>query len=79
MTWDEIKEGGSQHYKNDNGGAELIDVFRDLKPHEDLTALEVKALTDVAKYACRMLKNGTNLKDLQKIQHYTSMCQWRIM
>lgn len=76
MTWDEIKQGGSSHYKA--GEVEPIDLLRDLKPHHSLTALEVKALTDNIKYSFRMLQMGTNTKDLGKIQHYTAMCQWRL-
>jgi len=76
MTWDEIKQSGSEHYKT--GTVEPIDLLRDLKPDPSLTALEVKALTDNIKYSFRMLQKGTNTKDLAKIQHYTAMCQWRL-
>jgi hypothetical protein len=76
MTWDKIKQSGSEHYKT--GTVEPIDLFRDLKPHESLTALEVKALTDCIKYAYRMLRKGTNTGDLGKIKHYTTMCEWRL-
>jgi len=75
MTWEEIKQNGSVHYKT--GAVEPIDLLRDLKPHESLTALEVKALTDNIKYSFRMLQKGLNVADLEKIQHYTAMCQWR--
>jgi len=75
MTWEEIKKSGSEHYKT--GAIEPIDLLRDLKPHENLTALEVKALTDNIKYSFRMLQKGLNPSDLGKIQHYTAMCQWR--
>lgn len=76
MTWEEIKQSGSKHYKT--GTVEPIDLLRDLEPHPDLTALEVKALTDNIKYSFRMLQNGLNTSDLEKIQHYTAMCQWRL-
>lgn len=76
MTWDKIKQSGSEHYKT--GTVEPIDLFRDLKPHESLTALEVKALTDNIKYSFRMLQKGINVADLEKIRHYTAMCLWRL-
>jgi len=76
MTWEEIKQSGSDHYRT--GAVEPIDLLRDLKLHPSLTALEVKALTDNIKYSFRMLQKGLNASDLGKIQHYTSMCQWRL-
>ena len=69
--WERIKRNGSDHYKG--GAVEPIDLFRDLRPHESLTALQVKALTDNIKYSYRMLTQGINPKDCGKIQHYTDM------
>ena len=76
MTWEEIKQSGSDHYKA--GAVEPIDLLRDLKPDSSLTALEVKALTDCIKYAYRMLRKGTNTSDLGKIKHYATMCEWKL-
>ena len=75
--WDRIKRNGSKHYKG--GTVEPIDLFRDLQPHESLTALQVKALTDNIKYSYRMLTQGVNPKDCGKIQHYTDMALYVCM
>lgn len=76
MTWEEIKQQGSNHYKTES--IEPIDLLRDVKPHHSLTALEIKALADNIKYSFRMLQKGLNELDLDKVQHYTAMCQWRL-
>lgn len=71
MKWEEIKAKGSSHYKS--GGTEPIDLYRSIKPHPSLTALDVKALTDNIKYSYRMLTRGANESDCNKIIHYTEM------
>ncbi len=72
-TWDELKRGGSKHYKTN--GAEPIDLFRAVVPHPYLTVMEVKALSDAIKYAFRMLQTGTNRKDCDKIIHYIRLAK----
>ena len=71
MTWDDVKRKGSKHYKA--GKIEPIDIYRDIQPHPSLTALDIKALTDNIKYSYRMLTNGANKEDCDKIIHYTEM------
>lgn len=70
-AWQELKKTGSGHYKG--AAVEPIDLFRDVKPHPDLTALQVKALTDCIKYAFRQLTRGANASDCDKIAHYIEM------
>jgi len=70
-AWNELKKTGSGHYKA--ASIEPIDLLRDLKPHPDLTALQVKALTDCIKYAYRQLTGGANISDCGKIVHYIEM------
>jgi len=71
MTWDEVKQKGSRHYKT--GRVEPIDLFKHTKPDASLTALDIKALTDCIKYAYRMLTTGVNFSDCDKIIHYIEM------
>jgi hypothetical protein len=66
--WDKLKRKGSAHYKS--GGIEPIDLYKDLQPNPSLNALQVKGLTDIIKYAYRMLSLGMNDKDIDKIDHY---------
>lgn len=68
-TWDECKKRGSAHYKT--GGTEPVDLYKDIKPHESLSAFAIKALTDNIKYSYRMLNKGVNLSDCDKVIHYT--------
>ena len=70
-SWQELKQSGSEHYKA--GEVEPIDLIKNVKPHESLTALQVKALTDNIKYSYRMLRKGANHSDCDKIIHYTKM------
>ena len=72
-AWEAAKHDGSTHYKT--GGIEPIDLYRAIKPHPDLSALDVKALTDCIKYAARMLKKGLNDSDINKIRHYLVLVQ----
>jgi len=74
MTWDDIKRKGSKHYKA--GKIEPIDMYRDIKPHQSLSTLDIKALSDIIKYAYRMLTNGSNTEDCNKIIHYTEMVRF---
>lgn len=73
-TWEGIKQKGSKHYKA--GKVEPIDMMRDIIPHGSLTALDVKALTDNIKYSYRMLINGANISDCNKIIHYMEMVKF---
>jgi hypothetical protein len=71
--WDELKGKGSSHYKVDSGGVEPIDLFRSAKPHESYNAFDTKALTDVIKYAFRLLTRGYLASDVEKILHYMEL------
>jgi hypothetical protein len=73
-SWEDIKKIGSKHYKA--GKIEPIDLFRDIQPNQNLTALDIKALTDAIKYAYRMLVNGSNKSDCGKIIHYMKMVEY---
>jgi hypothetical protein len=70
-AWDILKMQGSDHYKG--GLVEPIDLFRDLKAHDSLTVLQVKALSDCIKYAYRQLTKGMDKKDCEKINHYIAL------
>jgi hypothetical protein len=63
--WDELKSGGSDHYKNeDECGIEPIDLYRAGKMFREY------ALTSIIKYAYRNrseLGNPLSEKDLDKI------------
>ena len=73
--WDELKKDGENHYKT--GGIELVDLFRDMKPHASLSVADVSALTSIMRYATRMLLAGTNGVDLKDIKTYAGMCLLR--
>jgi hypothetical protein len=69
-TWDEIKQGGSVHYKV--GGVEPIDLYR------AGGALRDFALCSIIKYAFRNIQHGTDAgpvktRDMDKIIHYAEM------
>lgn len=70
-TWKELKQRGTAHYKTK--GVELIDLYRAATPSNKLTALQIKGLTDIMKYAYRMLVNGVNESDCEKIKHWIDM------
>ena len=72
-TWKSIKQRGSKHYKK--GGVELIDVFKDLKPHPSLTVLDIYSLCNAMKYPLRQLTRGKRKSDLTKIHHYIDMAE----
>lgn len=69
--WAEAKQRGSQHYKT--GKVEPIDLYRSAKPHESYNAFDIKALTDVIKYAFRLLTRGYMASDVDKIIHYMEL------
>lgn len=75
-TWEELKQKGSPHYKNEQSSVELIDLWRYMKPHPSLTVGQIKGLTDTMKYAYRMLKSGIDdkfLSDCNKVIHYNQL------
>ena len=69
--WDEIKKKGAKHYKG--APIEVIDLLRGVKMHRGITALQAKGLNDMIKYAYRMLVDGVNENDCNKISHYCDM------
>lgn len=73
-TWDSLKHQGSNHYKT-LGGIEPIDLYRSAIPHSTYNAFDIKALTDVIKYAFRLLTKGYNSSDVGKIIHYIKLYQ----
>jgi hypothetical protein len=69
-TWEEIKQGGSEHYKL--GGIEPIDLYL------SLGALRAFAICSIIKYASRNMGIGEEAdpvsnKDMDKIIHYAEM------
>lgn len=72
-AWQGIKLRGSNHYK---ARIEPIDLFRDMQPHESLSVLGVKALSDAIKYSYRMLTKGANVSDCDKAIHYLEMVKF---
>ena len=75
--WDKIKTVGSSHYRASD--IQPIDLLRDVTPHNSLTCLGVKALSDVIKYAFRMLTKGINESDCNKIIHYAEIAKWFVL
>lgn len=71
QNWDALKHRGSQHYKT--GGVEPIDLYKSAKPHPQYNAFDVKALTDIIKYAYRLLTRGYLASDVEKIRHYIDL------
>ena len=69
--WEKLKSEGSSHYKT--GGVEPIDLYRAAKPSPDYNAFDVKALTDIIKYAYRLLTRGYLKADAEKIIHYARL------
>ena len=67
MTWEEVKQLGSDHYKT--GDIEPIDLFK------DGGMLLHFALGNIIKYAYRNRdpKNPVSLKDMEKIIHYAEI------
>lgn len=70
-TWEELKKVGSNHYKT--GEVEPIDLYRSAIPHKSYNAFDIKALTDIIKYAFRLLVRGYKKDDVNKISHYLSL------
>ena len=67
MTWEELKQRGSEHYKT--GEVEPIDLYR------SAGMLRHFALSNIIKYAYRNANPGksVSIKDLEKIKHYADM------
>ncbi len=71
MTWEELKQRGSPHYKN--GDIEPIDLYR------SLGILRGFAIGSIIKYAARNAGNQrpeddpVRNKDMEKIKHYADM------
>ena len=68
-TWEEIKQKGSNHYKNPND-IEPLDLYRAsgiLKPF---------AICSIIKYAFRNVNGKINKKDIEKIIHYAEMLEY---
>lgn len=72
MDWKDIKKRGSTHYKW-AGGIEVIDLLKGKIPNQSLCILQIKALSDIIKYAFRMLMTGINSSDIEKIKHYADI------
>jgi len=70
-AWDKLKLMGSAHYKT--GKVEPIDLYRAARPHHVYNAFDVKALTDIIKYAFRLLTRGYLQADVDKIRHYLAL------
>jgi len=64
-TWEEIKQGGSGHYKT--GSVEPIDLYKSIGILQDF------AIASIIKYAARQKQKGINVSDLDKIIHYAEM------
>ena len=64
-TWEEIKRGGSGHYKT--GSVEPIDLYKSIGILQDF------AIASIIKYAARQKQKGINVSDLDKIIHYAEM------
>lgn len=67
LTWDDIKAGGSAHYKD--GATEPIDLYR------DLGILRHWAIGEICQHALRNrnTENPININDMDKIIHYAQM------
>ena len=65
-TWEEIKQGGSGHYKT--GSVEPIDLYR------SLGILREWAIGEICQHALRNIKQrDTFIKDMDKFIHYAEM------
>lgn len=67
MTWEELKQRGSEHYKT--GEIEPIDLYR------SAGMLRHFALGNIIKYAFRNadLSKPINIKDIEKVIHYAQL------
>ena len=72
QSWNDLKKLGSAHYKS-GGKVEPIDLYASAHPHPSYNIFGVKALTDVIKYAFRLLVRGWEPKDADKIIHYMNL------
>jgi hypothetical protein len=66
ITWESVKQKGSEHYKS-KGGVEPIDLYR------SLGILDSFALGSIIKYASRQARKGLNSADCLKIKHYADI------
>lgn len=69
LSWEEIKEGGSQHYKRTKDCIEPIDLYR------SMGTLRSFAINSIIKYAARNADPATTVseRDMYKIIHYASL------
>ena len=65
MTWEDIKNKGSAHYKT--GRVEPIDLIK------DGGMLQAFAVASIIKYAFRNREGQISKKDMEKIKHYADM------
>jgi hypothetical protein len=72
-AWKHIKADGSKHYQSK--GAQPIDLFKDVKLHPSLKAIDIFALCNNIKYSYRQLVKGISDSDCGKIHHYTIMLE----
>lgn len=66
-TWDELKSGGSAHYKSIGGAVEPIDLYR------AKGVFKAFALCSIIKYAVRNTDKELNPVDIRKIIHYAKL------
>lgn len=69
MTWNDVKNGGSDHYKNGKSHTEPIDLYVSMGTFNSF------ALSSIIKYAARSTSSQRpiNQKDLDKIIHYACL------
>lgn len=73
MTWEEVKQGGSKHYKR--GAVEPIDLYQSMSP----MALHHWAILEIVAHALRNISpSDTLFKDMEKIEHYSKMIRANI-
>jgi len=66
-TWEEIKDNGSEHYKQ-KGEVEPIDLYK------SMGILQNFAIASIIKYASRnTMHSYVKVKDMDKIIHYAEM------
>jgi len=69
LTWEDVKNGGSSHYKKGKDSIEPIDLYL------SLGTFPAFALSSIIKYASRSvnLDEGIKEKDIDKIIHYACL------
>lgn len=65
IAWEEVKQRGSEHYKN--GTIEPIDLYR------SLGILKPFCLASIIKYASRNVTKTVSNRDMEKIEHYAEI------